>query len=181
MTTDKNAYNLPEITCGYLRLLALCGITPQIVTETLYGLMILKNLPIREIWLVTTKDGRQKIISDLLGEGTGQYFAFCDDYNIPADSIAFDTSHILVADDLPDIHQSEDNQAFANLILKTVREKTADPETVLYCSLAGGRKTMSVYFALALQFFGRPQDKLYHVLTQPPEFQNHPEFYYIPP
>jgi hypothetical protein len=51
----------------------------------------------------------------------------------------------------------------------------------LHCSLAGGRKTMSTYLALALQLLGRPQDALYHVLVDPPELENHSEFYYPPP
>ncbi|MBD3338448.1 MAG: TIGR02584 family CRISPR-associated protein, partial [Candidatus Lokiarchaeota archaeon] len=73
------------------------------------------------------------------------------------------------------------DQSMVNLILKLLHSLTEDPNTVLHCSIAGGRKTMSIYFAYALQFFGREHDRLYHVLVHPDEFQNHPEFYYIPP
>jgi hypothetical protein len=38
---------------------------------------------------------------------------------------------------------------------------------------------MSFYLGSALQLFGRPWDKLYHVLVTP-EFESHPEFYYKP-
>jgi hypothetical protein len=49
----------------------------------------------------------------------------------------------------------------------------------LLCSIAGGRKTMSFYLGAALSLFGRPQDKLYHVLVTP-EFESHPDFYWKP-
>jgi hypothetical protein len=38
---------------------------------------------------------------------------------------------------------------------------------------------MSFYLGAALQLFGRPWDKLYHVLVSP-EFESHPDFYYKP-
>lgn len=38
---------------------------------------------------------------------------------------------------------------------------------------------MSFYLGSALQLFGRPWDRLYHVLVSP-EFESHPEFYYKP-
>jgi len=38
---------------------------------------------------------------------------------------------------------------------------------------------MSFYLGSALQLFGRPWDKLYHVLVSP-EFESHPDFFYKP-
>jgi hypothetical protein len=38
---------------------------------------------------------------------------------------------------------------------------------------------MSFYLGSALQLFGRPWDKLYHVLVSP-DFESHPDFYYKP-
>ena len=40
---------------------------------------------------------------------------------------------------------------------------------------------MGIYLGLALQFYGRPQDRLTHVLVSPPELENHPDFFYPPP
>lgn len=37
---------------------------------------------------------------------------------------------------------------------------------------------MGAYLALASQLVGRPQDALYHVLIDPPEIENHREFYF---
>jgi hypothetical protein len=58
-----------------------------------------------------------------------------------------------------------------------VRGLTADPEAALHVSIAGGRKTMGFFAAYALSIFGRPQDRLSHVLVQPP-FESHPGFFY---
>ena len=38
---------------------------------------------------------------------------------------------------------------------------------------------MSFYLGSALQLFGRPWDRLYHVLVSP-DFESHPDFYYKP-
>ena len=166
-------------------LLSILGRTPQILTEALYALIIQRKIPISEIWVLTTREGFETIIDYLIHPQSGKFYAFCHDWQIDAQKIKFNSEQILVAEDLsspskamPDTQECE---PLVNLILTVLRNLTNDPNTVLHCSLAGGRKTMSVYFAYALQFFGRPQDKLYHVLTQPMELQNHAEFYYIPP
>ena len=49
-------------------LLALCGLTPQIITETLYALHQEGQLPQRVI-LLTTRAGRERCLKRLLGEG----------------------------------------------------------------------------------------------------------------
>ncbi|HEY8485771.1 MAG TPA: CRISPR-associated ring nuclease Csm6 [Limnochordales bacterium] len=56
---------------------------------------------------------------------------------------------------------------------------TQDPGVRVLASLAGGRKTMSTYLAMVLQFYGRPGDELLHVLVPAP-FESHPEFFYPP-
>lgn len=56
---------------------------------------------------------------------------------------------------------------------------TKDEETAVFLSIAGGRKTMSACLTLAAQMYGRPQDRLYHVLVSP-EFESNKNFYYPP-
>jgi CRISPR-associated protein Csx14 len=73
----------------------------------------------------------------------------------------------------------DQNEAVGDLIADFIRKKAGDPASRLHCSLAGGRKTMSFYLGSALQLFGRPWDKLYHVLVTP-EFESHPEFFFKP-
>ena len=163
-------------------LFSLLGKTPQILTETLYCLMIHQKIPITEIKVITTEECYEIVCEKLLNSKTGRFYTFCQDWNIDTRKIEFGPENILVAPELPiDVNNNTDQQShFINLILQNLKELTSLPNTTLHCSLAGGRKTMSVYFAYALQFFGRPQDKLFHVLIHPQEFENHPDFYYIP-
>jgi CRISPR-associated protein NE0113 (Cas_NE0113) len=61
-----------------------------------------------------------------------------------------------------------------------VREITADQNSSLHVSIAGGRKTMGFYLGYALSLFGRAQDRLSHVLVSP-QFETLPEFFYPSP
>jgi hypothetical protein len=64
--------------------------------------------------------------------------------------------------------------------LGTLREFTENPDTRVIFSIAGGRKTMSVLGALSMTLLGRSQDRLCHVLVEPP-FDSaalKPRFYY---
>jgi CRISPR-associated protein Csx14 len=45
--------------------------------------------------------------------------------------------------------------------------------------VAGGRKTMTSCLTLAAQLYGRPQDRVYHVLVSP-AFESNRDFYYPP-
>jgi len=78
---------------------------------------------------------------------------------------------------LEDILTVGDNEIVANAITETVRKLTSDPNTALHVSLAGGRRTLSYYLGYALSLFGRPQDRLYHVVVTR-EFESDDEFFY---
>jgi len=82
-----------------------------------------------------------------------------------------------MATKLADIRTVKENEATGDRISSFIRTKTSEPGTRLHCSLAGGRKTMSFYLGAALQLFGRPQDRLYHILVSP-EFESNPSFFY---
>ena len=105
-----------------------------------------------------------------------------DEYRLPSVSLK-ESSFIVPADDggllLDDIRNALENEKMGDLITSFIREKTADPSVRLHCSIAGGRKTMSFYLGSAMQLFGRPWDKLYHILVAP-EFESNPEFFYKP-
>ena len=61
-----------------------------------------------------------------------------------------------------------------------MRKLTADPDGAIHASIAGGRKTMGFYLGYALSLFGRPQDRLSHVLVSSP-FESNPNFFYPAP
>lgn len=162
-------------------LLAVTGLTPQVVTETLYALVRQEPAFVpTEVRLITTREGAQRARLALLSEDPGWFRRLRQDYDLPP--IAFDETHIHVLADtdgnlLDDIRTPEDNRRAADLITETVRALTSDHEAALHVSIAGGRKTIGFYAGYALSLFGRPQDALSHVLVSAP-FEAHPEFYY---
>ncbi|MEW6213258.1 MAG: CRISPR-associated ring nuclease Csm6, partial [Acidobacteriota bacterium] len=166
-------------------LLCVMGLTPQIITETLYFLTQKQGARVDEIRVITTLAGRNRIMKELLDKESGKFFEFCRDYGIDPDSIKFNekTITLLQAADksmLDDIRSEKDNESAANQICEIVRELTGDDNTRIHASAAGGRKTMSVYLTVAMQLFGRNQDRLSHVLVSE-DFETHPEFFYKPP
>ena len=166
-------------------LLAVSGMSPQIITETLYGLLHRKDaswLP-DEIHLITTRGGREQVRLQLLGE-QGHFTRFLEDFKIET-PIRFDLSTIHVITDnqghtLPDLRTPQDNEAAADFITEKIRELTSQSDSELHVSLAGGRKTMGFYIGYALSLFGRPQDRLSHVLVSA-DYESLSEFYYPTP
>ncbi len=166
-------------------LLAVTGLSPQVVTETLYALAVRRDPPFMptEIVLVTTRKGAEHVRLDLLSQDPGWFQRLGRDYDLP--EITFDDHCIHIIRDAAgrpadDIRTPADNEAAADFIAETVCALTADPDSALHVSIAGGRKTMGYYLGYALSLFGRPQDRLSHVLVTPP-FESHPQFFYPSP
>lgn len=166
-------------------LLAVTGLSPQVVTETVYALTQRQSPPFvpTEIYLVTTAKGAKRAQLTLLSEEPGWFHRLRKDYGLPA--IRFDEKHIHVlrgADGRPldDIRTPQDNEKAANFITEQVRRLTADHDSALHVSIAGGRKTMGFYVGYGLSLFGRAQDRLSHVLVTP-RFETNQNFYYVTP
>ncbi|MGB9628870.1 MAG: CRISPR-associated ring nuclease Csm6 [Thermodesulfobacteriota bacterium] len=158
------------------------GTTPQIITETLYALTQEFSPPVipEEIHIITTSIGKEKIEEELIKKA--RLSAFSKEFGLPEFVLSKESIHVIESENgqwLEDIRDTSHNEKVGDFIVNFIREKTSDPSARLHCSLAGGRKTMSFYLGSALQLFGRPWDKLYHVLVTP-EFESHPEFYYKP-
>ncbi len=162
-------------------LICVAGATPQIITETIYALS--RSIPpvfVRELYIITTSYGKQLIVDTLIKQGILRRLA--DENKLP--EIYF-TEDCLIAIKTPegallqDIRNNEENEATGDIITAFIREKAEDAGVRLHCSIAGGRKTMGFYLGGALQLFGRPWDKLYHVLVSP-EFESNPDFFYPP-
>jgi CRISPR-associated protein (TIGR02584 family) len=165
-------------------LLSLCGLSPQVVTETLYALVVSGKpawIP-DEVHVITTRSGRLLLEERLLHPEKGYFHKFCQEFKV-AGKIKFSSSMIHVVPgldgELEDIRTAGDNQQLADYIMAIVKECTADSGTKLHASLAGGRKTMSLYLGMAMQFFARRDDILSHVLVAAP-FENHPDFFFPP-
>lgn len=157
------------------------GATPQIITETVYALAHCEP-PVYpdEIYIITTETGRRRIEDTIVRKDL--FALMSKEFNIPLKGLTSE-SFIIVKDSqgnpLEDIRTEEENEAIGDTITSFIREKSKDMKARLHCSIAGGRKTMSFYLGAALQLFGRPWDKLYHVLVSP-EFESNPEFFYKP-
>lgn len=167
-------------------LLAVSGLSPQIVTETLYALAAEERhgpfIP-TEIHLITTREGAQRAELSLLSDDLGWFHRLCKDFHLPG--IRFTRQHIHIIRDhnergMDDIRTLDDNRAAADFITAQVRHFTADPHCALHVSIAGGRKTMGFYLGYALSLYGRAQDRLSHVLVSEP-FENSLDFFYPTP
>jgi CRISPR-associated protein (TIGR02584 family) len=166
-------------------LLCVAGMSPQIITETLYYLTQVEKPAVRidEIRVITTLDGKYKVMSTLLDKNKGEFFNFCRDYGIQPDSIKFDETCISLLQTkdkkvLKDIRTPEENELAGNQICEIIRELCKDENTRIFASAAGGRKTMSIYLTLAMSLFARAEDTLSHVLVS--ENFEGTDFFYPP-
>ncbi|HWP34526.1 MAG TPA: CRISPR-associated ring nuclease Csm6 [Thermodesulfobacteriota bacterium] len=165
--------------------LCLAGLTPAVVTETLYGLAVARRPRVvpEEVHIITTGAAYPAVVGRLLGP-QGALASLRREYGLPRDRLRCDPDRIRVLCDergrtLDDIRSGADSRAAGECIRQVVRALARDPTTELHCSLAGGRKTMSALLATALQLYGRPWDRLYHVLVSEP-FERVAEFLYPP-
>lgn len=187
-------------------LLAVTGESPQVVTETLYALAVTgvsgadiaeKDLPFgdkktalaalaktrksppfmpTDVLLITTSEGAKKaeVLHDKLKELTKFYGLEA----IPEEKIKI---KVITRDErkLDDIRSISDNKAVADFITQCLRDLTSDPSTAIHASVAGGRKTMGALLANLMMIYGRPQDRLTHVLVSGPvDVEECPKFYF---
>ncbi|MCU7960118.1 MAG: TIGR02584 family CRISPR-associated protein [gamma proteobacterium symbiont of Bathyaustriella thionipta] len=165
-------------------LLAVTGLSPQIVTETLYGLIHAQTpfIPTR-VHVITTQEGAERVRLELISRQPGWFHRLRADYKLPP--ITFSEAQIHVLTDgngqaLSDIRSPAENRAAADFISEQVRSLTADENSALHVSLAGGRKTMGFFAGYSLSLFGRPQDRLSHVLVSE-HYESCADFFYPTP
>lgn len=157
------------------------GRTPQIVTETLWAVLHRDGRPALAgcVHILTTAVGAAAAEAGLLG-ADGALARFCRDYDLAPMPVTVHVLRDAAGMPLVDIRDEGDNTRLANLICTVIRDLTADAGHRVHASVAGGRKTMSFYMGYALSLFGRPQDRLSHVLVAE-DFESAPGFWYPPP
>jgi CRISPR-associated protein (TIGR02584 family) len=160
-------------------LFSVAGMSPAVITETLYGLLKSENaVSSGEIHILTTSFGKDKMQRKLLSV----------DGKVAAFNARFGTSWIIEpewievicdADGKPldDLRSSADNECAANEIVERVHCWCDKDDVVLHASVAGGRKTMGLYLAQAMSWFARAGDDLSHVLV-PESFERDQEFFF---
>jgi CRISPR-associated protein Csx14 len=164
-------------------LLAICGLSPQVITETLYALYQQGRMP-DAIRILTTREGKVACNASLLNPIEGEYYRFLKEYDIDYRTIDFQPHHVRCVTDesgreIDDISDEEENELFLKACMDASFDLTRDPDCTVFFSIAGGRKTMGACLTLAAQFYGRPQDRLYHVLVSP-EFESSRNFFFPP-
>lgn len=172
-------------------LLAVTGLSPAIVTETIWALAQEKprTLPQRVVF-ITTGVGAAKIreqlhtaLPALGGQSAWQALRSAlkaKDHELIAEDprvIGMANKKTGVLDTLPDIVTPEENDIAASFILEEVRRVVENPETRLVASIAGGRKTMGALLHAAVTLIGRETDRITHVLVSPP-YETLPGFYF---
>ena len=183
-------------------LLAVTGMSPAILTETVWALAQENppQLPDR-IVVLTTTTGKEHIIHELFtpqphfnnqsgwdclleklqehGHNTKGRLRFDPDS---------DDLHVLTRWEersrrkrlLTDIRTRDESEAVADDILEFVRGIVEKPDTRLIASIAGGRKTMGTLLYACLTLIGRETDRITHVLVDEPfdDPRLQPRFYF---
>lgn len=167
-------------------LLAVIGLTPQVLTETLWCLVRRTQPPFvpTELRVVTTAEGRTRLLLTLSEDGNARLRALAVDLGRPELAGLLGEGSVEVVADatgkpLDDVRSAADHLAVADRLTRIIREITADPDAALHVSIAGGRKTMGFLAGYVLSLFARPQDRLSHVLVAGP-FESHPQFFFPP-
>lgn len=180
-------------------LLAVTGMSPAVLTETVWALAHESEpvIPTRVI-VLTTASGRDALVARLFAPHPA--FGGRSAWDTLRDALAgeghdlrgrlrFGTTpddiRVITAVDpatgrsreLHDLRSPADNDAAANFLLEQVRTVVENPDTGLVASLAGGRKTMGALLYACLTLVGRETDRLTHVLVNEP-FETSRDFFF---
>ena len=166
-------------------LIAVTGLSPAVVTETLWALAA-EAVPIipDHVVVLTTRTGRERLLQQLLAHHRWSNFRKALERRVDRrsrhstpDGLRFGPAqdHIRIiptagpdAQDADDIRTPADHAAAADFILRTVREFSEEDGTRIIFSVAGGRKTMGALLFSVATLLGRPGDRVTHVLVNEP-------------
>lgn len=178
-------------------LVTVSGISPAILTETLWALAVDKTFPCvpDEVVVITTRRGEEDIERLLLtplpdwGDKTVWETLRADllkKAKLPASHPCLQISLQVI--DLPnpstgirekahDIRSISDNAEAADFILRTLASHADAADTRVIASIAGGRKTMGALLYAAMTLVGKETDRVTHVLVSEP-FETCRSFFY---
>ena len=179
-------------------LLAVSGMSPAILTETVWALAH-ETPPVipDEVVVITTTRGATDLQAALLtpkpewgGRSVWEclHQAIADTAARGARSGQFLQLGVARVIELPepksgikrpaaDLRSAADNEAAADFILEEVRRLAENPDVRLIASIAGGRKTMGALVYAAMSLLGHETDRVTHVLVNEP-FENCRDFFY---
>ena len=166
-------------------LIAVTGLSPAIVTETIWALASEKTPIIPDhVVVLTTRTGRDRMVEQLLHGDRWSAFRKTIEHRFDRkdrgsiqNRLRFGPAqdHIRIIPtagpevrDADDIRTPADHEAAADFILRTVREFSEEDGTRIIFSVAGGRKTMGALLFSVATLLGRPGDRVTHVLVNDP-------------
>ena len=155
-------------------LVAGMGTNPSVLTQAVWALAH-QNPPIvpDEVVVIMTKSGSEQLKQQLLVGAPSVWVSMMDDLRKEGidveDKLAFGEATIHIIPDakgnwIEDLRSSEDNLRAADFMLRQLRQYTEASDTVVYASIAGGRKSMSALLLSCMTLLGREDDKVFHVL-----------------
>lgn len=171
-------------------LFAVTGMSPAVLTETIWALAH-ETEPVipQRVVVLTTTEGRKRLEQALFTpreewggvnvwealryalEQAGHDIECKLRFGNTADDIrVFTTVNGRTAQsvELADLRTRQDNEAAADFLLDQLRGITANPDSRLVASMAGGRKTMGALLYGCMTLTGRDEDRLTHVLVSEP-------------
>ena len=157
------------------------GLSPQVVTETVWALANRQPdpfVPGRLIILGTAQSAH--LFEQELASPGGKLDDLCSYLGIASLWDRTELQYPRGTDGRPlaDIRSNDDAIAFGNLVVEVLARETADARARIHLSLAGGRKTMSFHGGAAMTLFARQGDELSHVLVHPREFEYCKQFWW---
>ena len=177
---------------GRTVLVAVCGLSPAVLTETIWALSHENPRVIPDqIIALTTERGCREINDQLFGKdevwlqlravllGPGH----ANDRRLDFDNTP-DRVKIIHRRDgarrvpIVDLTSHEDNKAIADALVDELWTHTSKPDTRVIASLAGGYKTMSALCLSAMQLLAAPGDRATHVLVGGGFKQARPRFFF---
>lgn len=177
-------------------LIAVSGISPAILTETIWALG--RETPVvvpDDVIVITTSRGDTDIRRALLEKRSdwGDRTVWetlraevCKEAGIPIRSkkLQLSIEVIKLPDELTgvkkeaaDLRTKEDNEAAADFIIQTLAPRADAEDNHVIASIAGGRKTMGALLYAAMSLLGKESDRVTHVLVSEP-FESCREFFY---
>jgi len=189
---------LPNLAEPDVVLVAVTGMSPAILTETVWALATRPEpvIPTR-IVAITTAEGRQRLATLFQPSAALDGLSPWDALRSAFNQIGHDTTGRLrfgitgedvsvitdvdpstgASRELTDLRSEADHRAAADAILERIRSLASNPDVQLVGSIAGGRKTMGALLYAAFTLAARETDQLTHVLINEP-FETLPGFWF---
>ncbi|MBF0109729.1 MAG: TIGR02584 family CRISPR-associated protein [Magnetococcales bacterium] len=161
------------------RLLISLGLSPQIISSSLYALMIIEKKTFVDIHVLTSPEGARAVGNIFFLGSDNPLDRFCRDYAIPRGRVVFSREQVHILWPEHGARSLVDTPCLDRLF-SLLAHWTANGAEPLVACIAGGRKDMAVLFAQVFGLLAREEDCLTHLLTSK-EFENLAEFFYPPP